>query len=83
MSKNVSEFYFETGIIGRVNEGNFKPFEDFFLKRVQDKLQPVFDSQNTLPFKQKFREVLVLFDTRTQIEFRFLIFSHCVRPIWP
>ena len=44
MSKNVSEFYFETGIVRRVNEGNFKTFEVFFLKRVQDKLQPVFDS---------------------------------------
>ena len=33
MSKNVSEFYFETGIIRRVNEGNFKPFEDFFLEK--------------------------------------------------
>ena len=44
MSKNVSEFYFKNGIIGRVNEGSFKTFEVFFLKRVQDKLQPVFDS---------------------------------------
>ena len=78
MAKNVSEFYFETGIIRRLNEGNFKPFEDFFLKRVQDKLEPVFNSQNTLSLKQKYREVLVLFDTRTQIEFRFLIFSHRV-----
>ena len=45
MWKNVSEFYFETGIIRRVNEaGNFSTIEIFFLKRVQDKLQPVFDS---------------------------------------
>ena len=83
MSKNVSEFYFETGIIRRVNGGNFLTFEDFFWKRVQDKLQPVFDSQNTLSFKQKYREVLVLFGTQTQTEFRFLIFSHRVGPSWP
>ena len=45
MWKNVSEFCFETGIIRRANEAStFSTFEIFFLKRVQDKLQPVFDS---------------------------------------
>ena len=53
MSKNVSEFYFETGIIRRVNKGNFQTFEDFFLTRVQDKLQPVSESRNTFVFQAK------------------------------
>ena len=33
MSKNVSEFYFEAGIIRRVNEGNFLTLEVFFLEK--------------------------------------------------